>query len=167
MLVPAMKSIGMSASSRTLRTPMHAIPRAPPPLRITATLGRFTDLNGRKFGMCSEAWLNSGRIVLITFADCARASNVAPGNAATKIQAQSRNTGGKIVCGSFRIADKNYRNIDGIATKADCLTASTRSLDFRSSSRYVIQVFALLFHGVFGATQFKITEVFSRGPAAQ
>src|SRR5437867_3266362 len=40
MLVPTIRSTGTWYSSSTLRTPMWALPRAPPPERTSTTLGR-------------------------------------------------------------------------------------------------------------------------------
>jgi hypothetical protein len=57
----------------------------------------------------------------------------------------------------FTMAVKNYRNIGGIATQAEAVQPP--SLDFRSSSRYVICEIAPRVRDVVGAMQFEIPEV--------
>ena len=57
----------------------------------------------------------------------------------------------------FTMAGKNYRNIGGIATQAKA--ERPPSLDFRSSSRYVMCKIAPRIRDVVGAKQFKIPEV--------
>jgi hypothetical protein len=83
------------------------------------------------------------------------------------LREQSSNARWKTEQEFFCIADKNYRNIDGIATKVQGLAPGLRSLDFRSSSRYVVQVIAPSIQGVSGAVQFKVANVLTSGAAAQ
>src|SRR3989304_4146928 len=63
MLVPTMKSIGILCFSKAFKTPICEIPRAPPPLRISATRGCRSGRYGMRYGIFFSCSLSCNRTI--------------------------------------------------------------------------------------------------------